>query len=184
MDGCEETNMTAPSSSIVLVGMPGAGKSTVGVLLAKLTCRSFVDTDVLIQSQEGRPLQEIVDREGHLVLRRIEEQVILGHGCTGCVIATGGSAVYSPAAMAHLKRHGTIVYLAVDLETLEERVKDLDTRGLAKRPDQSFSDLYEERTPLYRECADITIDCDRLTHEAVCARIIEALGERANDCLL
>lgn len=174
--------MTASSSSIVLIGMPGAGKSTVGVLLAKLTCRSFVDTDVLIQSQEERPLQEIVDKDGHLALRAIEEQVIVGHGCMGCVIATGGSAVYSPAAMAHLKRHGTVVFLDVDLATLEERVRDLDTRGLAKRPDQSFRDLYDERRPLYRKYADITIDCGGLTHEAVCARVIAALGERARGC--
>jgi shikimate kinase len=174
--------MTVSSSSIVLIGMPGAGKSTVGILLAKLTCRSFVDTDVLIQSQEGRPLQEIVDKNGHLALRFIEEQVILGHGCTGCVISTGGSAVYSPAAMAHLKQHGTIVFLDVDLATLEERVRDLDTRGLAKWPGQNFRDLYEERTPLYRQYADITIDCDGLNHEAVCARIIAALGERARGC--
>lgn len=174
--------MTGHPSSLVLIGMPGAGKSTVGVLLAKLTCRSFVDTDVLIQSQEGKPLQEIVDKDGYLALRTIEEQVILGHGCMGCVIATGGSAVYSPAAMAHLKRHGTVVYLAVGLPTLEERVRDLHTRGLAKRPDQSFRDLYDERTPLYRKYADITIDCEGHTHEEVCAKIIEALGESSRDC--
>ncbi len=174
--------MTGHPSSIVLIGMPGAGKSTVGVLLAKLTCRSFVDTDVLIQTQEGKPLQEIVDKDGHLALRAIEEQVIVGHGCMGCVIATGGSAVYSPVAMAHLKRHGTVVFLDVDLVILEERVRNLDTRGLAKRPDQSFRDLYEERTPLYRQYADITIDCDRFTHEVVCARVIAALGERARGC--
>jgi shikimate kinase len=182
MDTCKDADMTASSSSIVLIGMPGAGKSTIGVLLARLTCRSFVDTDVLIQTQEGRPLQEIVDRAGHLALRAIEEQVIVGHGCMGCVIATGGSAVYSPVAMAHLKKHGTVVYLDVDLPTLEERVRDLDTRGLTKRPDQSFCDLYDERTPLYRKYADITIDCGGLTHEAVCARIIAALGERVRRC--
>lgn len=174
--------MTTSSPSIVLIGMPGAGKSTIGVLLAKLTCRSFVDTDVLIQSHEGRTLQEIVDRDGYLALRAIEEKVILGHGCMGCVIATGGSAVYSPAAMAHLKRHGTVVFLNVDLETLEERVRDTDTRGLAKRPDQSFRDLYDERTPLYRKYADITIGCGRLTHEAVCTRVIAALGEQVRGC--
>jgi shikimate kinase len=174
--------MTASSSSIVLIGMPGAGKSTVGVLLAKLTCRSFVDTDVLIQSQEGRPLQDIVDREGHLALRAIEEQVIVGHGCMGCVIATGGSAVYSPAAMAHLKKHGAVVFLDADLPTLEARVRDLDTRGLAKRPDQSFRDLFDERVPLYREYADITIDCSGRTHDEVCGLIIAALGKQAHDC--
>ena len=171
-----------PSSSIVLVGMPGAGKSTVGVLLAKLTCRSFVDTDVLIQAREGRPLQEIVDRDGHMALRRIEEQVITGYGCTNCVVATGGSAVYSAAAMEHLKRHGTVVFLESDLTTLVSRVRDLDTRGLAKRPDQSFRDLFDERVPLYRKYADITIDCAARTHEEVCSAIITALGETVRAC--
>ena len=162
-------------ASIVLIGMPGAGKSTVGVMLAKLTCRSFVDTDVLIQSSQGRPLQDIVDREGHLALRAIEEQVILQFDCRNCVVATGGSAVYSPAAMAHLKRHGIVVFLHADLPVLEERVRDLDTRGLAKRPDQSFRELFEERVPLYAKYADVTITCGRLTHEEVCARIIGEL---------
>jgi shikimate kinase len=102
----KEPAMADKYASIVLIGMPGAGKSTVGVLLAKQTCRSFVDTDVLIQTSQGRPLQDIVDREGHLALRAIEEQVILQFDCRNCVIATGGSAVYSPAAMAHLKQGG------------------------------------------------------------------------------
>jgi shikimate kinase len=143
------------SSSIVLIGMPGAGKSTVGVLLAKLTCRSFVDTDGVI-----------------------EEQVIIGQVCAGCVVATGGSAVYSPAAMAHLKRHGTIVFLDLDLAALEARVRNVATRGLAKRKDQSFADLFDERVPLYRRYADVTVDCRGLTHEEVCGRIIDELRLR------
>lgn len=170
--------MADRDSSIVLIGMPGAGKSTVGVLLAKLTCRSFVDTDVLIQSLQGRPLQDIVDREGHLALRAIEEQVILQFDCRNCVIATGGSAVYSPAAMVHLKQRGIAVFLDADLPVLEARVRDLDTRGLAKRPDQSFRQLFEERAPLYAKYADVTIACGHLTHEEVCARII---GELKNE---
>ena len=176
--------MIPSPTSIVLIGMPGAGKSTIGVLLAKLTCRSFVDTDMLIQSQEGRPLQEIVDKDGYLALRKIEERVITGYGCTNCVVATGGSAVYSPAAMAHLKRYGTIVFLDADLQTLESRVRDVATRGLAKRPDQSFRDLFDERVPLYRTYADITINCSGRTHDEVCGLIIAALGEknRTDNC--
>ena len=171
--------MAEQCSSIVLIGMPGAGKSTIGVMLAKLTCRSFADTDVLIQLSQGRPLQDIVDREGHLALRAIEEQIILQFDCRNCVIATGGSAVYSPAAMAHLKEHGVLVFLHADLSVLESRVHDLGTRGLAKRPDQSFGELFKERMPLYEKYADVTVHCGRLTHEEVCALIVGELNKGA-----
>ena len=110
-------------------------------------------------------------------MRTIEEQVILQFDCRSCVIATGGSAVYSPAAMAHLKQQGVAVFLDADLSVLEARVRDLDTRGLAKRPDQSFRELFEERMPLYAKYADLTIPCGHLTHEEVCARIIGELKE-------
>ncbi len=167
-------------SNIVLIGMPGAGKSTVGVILAKLTSRDFIDTDVLIQISQGRLLQDIVDTEGHMALRRIEEDILLGLHCDHHVIATGGSAVYSPVAMKHLKSNGIIVFLDVDLPTLESRVQDFDTRGLAKRPDQSFSDLFEERIVLYRKYADVTIDCMGLSQEEVCAQIIRR-GKTRNE---
>ena len=159
-------------SNIVLIGMPGAGKSTVGVILAKLTSRDFIDTDVLIQIAQGRLLQNIVDTEGYMALRSIEEDILLGLHCYHHVIATGGSAVYSHAAMEHLKSSGIIVFLDVDLSTLESRVRDFDTRGLAKRPDQPFSDLFKERLILYRKYADVTIDCAKLSQEEVCAQII------------
>ena len=164
------------TSNIVLIGMPGSGKSTVGVILAKLLARDFIDTDVLIQSAQKRSLQDIVDRDGYLVLRGIEEDVLLKLDCRNRVIATGGSAVYSPAAMAHLKSHGTVVFLNVDLSTLRARVRDYATRGLAKRPDQTLDDLFAERSALYRKYADVTVDCVGLTHEAVCARIGKELG--------
>jgi shikimate kinase len=166
---------TEERSNFVLIGMPGAGKSTVGILLAKLTSRDFVDTDVLIQVSRGRSLQEIVDTEGHMALRRIEEDVLLGLRCRNHVIATGGSAVYSHTAMAHLKSHGIAVFLDTNLATLKARVRDFDTRGLAKRPDQSFADLFEERLVLYRRYADITVTSSRGSHEEVCARIMAAL---------
>jgi shikimate kinase len=165
--------MTPSSSNIILIGMPGSGKSTVGVILAKKTSRNFLDTDVLIHTSEKRPLQDIVDVDGYLALRRIEEEILLGLSVKNHVIATGGSAVYSQAAMSHLKTDGIIVFLDVDLKTLESRVRDIGSRGLAKRPDQTFSELYEERRPLYQKYADITIECGGLTHEEVAARIIE-----------
>ncbi len=162
-------------SNIVLVGMPASGKSTVGVLLAKLTSRDCVDTDVLIQISEGRSLQDIVDTEGHMALRRIEEKALLGLDCHHHVIATGGSAVYSQAAMKHLKSDGIIVFLDADLSTLMSRVHNFGTRGLAKRPDQSFADLFEERFFLYTKYADVTVDCADLTRDEVCERIINKL---------
>ena len=167
--------MMPPPSNIVLIGMPGSGKSTVGVILAKLTSRSFIDTDVLIQTREVRSLQDIVDHDGYLFLREIEEKTLLGLDLRNHVIATGGSAVYSPAAMRHLKSDGVIIFLDVNLETLKARVSDYATRGLAKRPDQNVDDLFAERSALYRKYADITIDCAGVGHEEVCARIIQAL---------
>ena len=165
--------------NIVLIGMPGAGKSTAGVILAKLTSRDFIDTDVLIQISQGRLLQNIVDTEGHTALRRIEEDIILGLHCDHHVIATGGSAVYSPAAMTHLKSNGIVVFLDVDLPTLESRIHDFDSRGLAKRPDQTLSELFDERIVLYRKYADITVDCVGLSHEEVCAQIIKRVHTRS-----
>jgi len=158
--------------------MPGAGKSTVGVILAKLTSQDFIDTDVLIQISQGRLLQDIVDTEGYMALRRIEEVILLGLHCYNHVIATGGSAVYSHAAMEHLRSNGIVVFLDVDLSTLESRVRDFYTRGLAKRPDQSFSELFEERTILYRKYADVTVDCVDLFQEEVCAQIIKRIKTR------
>ncbi|HTH93710.1 MAG TPA: shikimate kinase [Rhodocyclaceae bacterium] len=161
-------------SNLVLIGMPGAGKSTVGVMLAEKTNRHFVDTDALIEKAQGRSLQDIVDKDGYLELRRIEETALLEISVQDHVISTGGSAVYSSAAMDHLKIGATAVFLDVSLETLEERIPNFSTRGLAKRPNQSFSELFEERNGLYRKFADVTVKCDGLTADEVCDRIIAA----------
>ena len=166
--------MARTLSNLVLIGMPGSGKSTVGVILAKSTSRDFVDTDLLIQKSSKRKLQDIVDHDGYAALRQIEERVLLDLHVRNCVIATGGSAVYSDPAMAHLKSDGLVVFLDVDLATLESRILDFSTRGLAKRPEQTLPELFEERSGLYTKHADITIKCDRLTQEGVCAKIIEA----------
>jgi shikimate kinase len=168
--------MKEKRSNIVLIGMPGSGKSTVGIILAKQLACDFVDTDVLIQTAQGRSLQAIVDGEGYLALRRIEEETLLALHLDRHVIATGGSAVYSHAAMTHLKSSGSIVFLDVQLTTLKARVNDYETRGLAKRPDQCLADLFAERFALYTRYADVTISCDRVGHEEVCARIRNALS--------
>ncbi|MFT5699263.1 MAG: shikimate kinase [Desulforhopalus sp.] len=158
-------------TNIVLIGMPGSGKSTVGIILAKQITKRFLDTDILIQNMAGKSLQSIVDNEGHMALRKIEEEVLLSVRCKNHVIATGGSAAYSTPAMLHLKKNGTIVFLQTSLNELKARIHNYETRGLAKRPDQSFHDLFDERESLYRKYADITVDSSHLTQDQVCDEI-------------
>lgn len=165
----------ASKSNLVLIGMPGSGKSTIGVILAKRSSHDFLDTDLLIQSVEHRSLQDILDKEGYLRLREIEARVLQGINVQNHVISTGGSAVYSDTAMQHLKRNGTCIYLDVSVDTLRSRITDYETRGIAKRPDQSFADLFEERTQLYRKYADITIRGDGMNQDAVCDAILAQL---------
>ncbi|GAB4468337.1 MAG: homoserine kinase [Armatimonadaceae bacterium] len=162
-------------TNIVLIGMPGAGKSTVGVLLAKETAKGFVDTDVVIQEREGRTLQEIMDTEGYLELRAVEERVICSLDLHNHVISTGGSAAYSERAMAHLKTSGIVVFLYVAPDVLLERLTNFDQRGIARRPGQTWQELYDERFALYRRYADITIDCGTRGHDEVCALVCAAL---------
>jgi len=164
--------MRDPRRNIVLIGMAGAGKSTVGVLLAKAMSRSFVDTDLAIQAAEGRRLQDILDTEGIDAFRQIEEKQVLALSVQGAVIATGGSVVYSPRAMAHLKASGALVYLCLPAEALEARVTNLDSRGIVMAPGQTFAEVYNERRPLYECYADLRIDCAGLSHEAVVQRIV------------
>lgn len=164
-------------SNIVLIGMPGSGKSTVGVILAKMISKDFVDTDLLIQLAEKRTLQDIVDNDGHMELRRIEEEILLEVHHTDHVIATGGSAAYSEKAMRHLKEDGVIVFLNADLDCLRNRIENYETRGLAKRADQSFQDLFDERQQLYTRYADLTIDCSQLSQEQVCITISDRIKD-------
>lgn len=163
------------NKNVVLIGMPGSGKSTLGVILAKMVGFDFVDTDVLIQLHEHRTLQDIVDTEGYMVLRQIEGQVIQNFHATETIVATGGSAVYDHEAMMHLKAHGVAVYLDVPLHELERRVGDYSKRGLAKRPDQTFDDLFAERTQLYQTYADYTFPHAGETPEALAEKIITRL---------
>jgi shikimate kinase len=163
--------------NIVLVGMPGAGKSTIGVILAKLLGMGFVDTDLLIQQVEKRTLQEIIDSSGYMALRGIEERVLLGLECSQHVIATGGSAVYSSKAMAHLKKRGLIVFLQLDFAVIQRRIADYHSRGIARRPEQSLQDLFYERSELYGQYADVTVDCGNRTMEQICERIRREFGK-------
>ena len=159
----------------MLIGMPGAGKSTIGVLLAKERSKNFIDTDVLIQINHGRGLQDIVDQEGFLALRKIEEDVLLSMNCVNFVIATGGSAVYSEKAMAKLRSDAITIYLDVPLEELKQRVKNFETRGITKRPDQTFQDLYQERLTFYKKYADIIIPCGQSNQDDIVELICREL---------
>lgn len=163
-------------TNIILIGMPGVGKSTSGVLCAKLMSRDFIDTDVYIQAQAGTRLQDIIDNGGLENFCRFEEESICSLTCRGYVISTGGSVVYSKKAMAHLKQNGIAVHLDLPFEKLEQRIDNMDSRGIVITPGQTFADLYCERQPLYEKYADITVDCDTLTHEQVGYAILEGLG--------
>lgn len=162
-------------SNIILIGMPGSGKSTVGIILAKMMAKRFIDTDILIQNLAKQSLQDIVDQSGHMALRQIEERVLLNIRCKNHIIATGGSAAYSEPAMVHLGGNGIMVFLHADIAALKSRVSNYETRGLAKRPDQTFEDLFEERFALYERYADIKIKASWLTQDQVCAQIISEL---------
>lgn len=163
-------------NSIILIGMPGAGKSTLGVQLAKETARDFVDTDVLIQVREDKTLQAIMDATDYLNLRAIEEQMLLSLDLSGHVIATGGSAVYSEAGMTKLKTLGQIVFLDASLSELRQRIHNYEHRGIARKVGQSFEDLYQERRALYQRYADVTIDCNGKGQEAVMTELLAAVS--------
>ena len=147
-------------TNIVLLGMPGSGKSTVGVLLAKRRGKRFVDTDLLIQEQEGRLLSEIIKEEGIDRFIEIENRVNAAVVAENSVIAPGGSAIYGAEAMEHFKEIGEIVYLKLSYRSVARRLGDLTKRGVVFRPGQSLKELYKERCPLYEKYADYVVECD------------------------
>jgi shikimate kinase len=162
--------VSAARSNWILIGMPGVGKSTVGVLLAKAGGRDFVDTDLWIQTREGASLPELLARRGRAGFLALEERHVLGLAPERSVVATGGSVVYGERAMQHLRTLGPIVHLALPLEALEARVGSLDARGVVIDPEQGLAALYAERMPLYRRWADWTVDAGA-PHEGVVSRI-------------
>lgn len=162
--------------NIILIGMPGAGKSTVGVVLAKRMGLGFVDTDLLIQLRTGRRLQQIIDEDGLAAFRALEESTIVEFDVCDAVIATGGSVIYSDKAMTHLAALGTIVYLDVPLPELEKRLHDMESRGLVIDPGSTLADLYAERTPLYRRWAKIRINATGKNLEEVVDTICQRLA--------
>ena len=159
------------NSNLVLLGMPGAGKSTLGVLLAKSLCMPFIDTDLIIQHQENRFLQEIIDQEGLEGFLAIENETILSLDVKKHVIATGGSVIHSKLAMEHLKSRGTLLYLQLSYQEIEKRIKNITTRGIAKNGNQSLFDLYTERVPLYVRYADMLVSCSGKEMEALVCEI-------------
>ncbi|MDD1694325.1 MAG: shikimate kinase [Methanoregula sp.] len=161
--------------NIILIGMPGAGKSTVGVILAKTLGMKFTDTDIAIQEKTGRLLQEIIDTDGPDAFKTIEEETVLSLHRHNAVFATGGSVVFSGRAMGYLKSGGVVVYLKISFEEMEKRLMNITTRGIVLVAGQSLRDMYDERVPLYEKYADITIGCSEEDFETVVGNVIEGI---------
>ena len=162
--------------NLILIGMPGCGKSTVGVVLAKAMGLDFVDSDLVIQKEMGKKLSQIIDESGDEGFRAIENRINAALTVTDSVIATGGSVVYGEDAMRHLKAIGTVIYLKLSCEAIEDRLGDLHARGVTIQPGWTLQDLYNERVPLYEKWADITVDCEHMRLREV----VEYISNRIN----
>ena len=161
--------------NIVLIGMPGCGKSTLGVILAKTLGMDFVDTDLIIQQREKRLLQDIIDCDGLEKFLDIESEAILSREYTNSVISTGGSAVFRQNAMAHLKKNSLVVFLDVSPRILKNRLKNIKTRGIAADKNEDIDTIYNKRLPLYRKYADYTLNSSGESVETSVEKIIEIL---------
>lgn len=161
--------------SVTLIGMPGAGKSTVGVLLAKSLLKDFTDTDLIIQRETGKSLCEIIEEKGTESFLESENSIICSQSFENAVIATGGSAVYGKEAMEKLRQISIVVYLSLPVEDLEKRIKDIHTRGVAMKNGVTLRELFEERRRLYEKYADITVECQGLTAEECVEEIIRLI---------
>lgn len=170
--------MNKDLKNVVLIGMPGAGKSTLGVVLAKILGYEFIDADILIQSKLDKTLQKIIDACGPDGFIEVENEVLCTLETERAIIATGGSAVYSDEAMKHLRSIGTVVYLKVSYDELESRLGGLHERGVVMKNGMgmSLADLYEERIPLYESYADLTIDIDGMSVRDAARRLVDQLS--------
>lgn len=152
-------------ANIILIGMPGCGKSTVGVILAKTLGIGFVDTDLIIQQRENRLLQNIIDTDGIDSFLDCECEAVKSVNCDNCVIATGGSVVYREEAVKHLKENGKIIYLNVSLDEIKKRLNNISTRGIAAKKNESVDSIFMERSPLYNKYADYVLNLESSTAE-------------------
>lgn len=157
--------------NIVLIGMPGCGKSTVGVILAKTLGIGFVDTDLIIQQREQRLLQNIIDSDGINTFLDCEAEAVKSLECENCVIATGGSVIFREEAVNHLKKCGKIFYLNVPLDEIKKRLDNISTRGVAASKDQTIDDIFNERSPLYEKYADYILDLNGCSAEQTVEKI-------------
>ena len=168
-------NSKSKKTNITLIGMPGAGKSTVGIILAKNLSMGFLDTDILIQINQQKSLQSILDETDYLHLRKIEEMEVLKLNIDKQIISTGGSVVYSEKIMELLTEISTTVFLKVDFEEIKRRIHNFETRGIAKAEHQSFEDLFHERQILYQKHADITVECSNIDQDETAELIAKEL---------
>ena len=164
-------------TNIVLIGMPGCGKSTVGVLLAKAVGKAFIDTDVVLQAKEGNKLQPIIEEIGIDAFLAKEQEAILSLDCDHTVIATGGSVVYGADAMKHLHKKGIVVYIKLPYSVIKKRLSNLATRGVTLKAGQTLFDLYSERIPLYESSADVICEAEGYEIEETVERIISLVNE-------
>lgn len=163
------------NDNVILIGMPGAGKSTVGVLLAKALGYDFIDTDLIIQGRLNNRLYKIIEEHGIDYFLQAENKIVSEVTADHTIIATGGSVVFGKEAMEHLRRMGKVVYIKLGCDEIKRRVNNITTRGIVMKKDETIEDIYSERVPLYERYADITVDVRNTTIEEAVEKILSLL---------